>query len=115
MAQQTPIPGENPDAGNPPEIKHISQVMEETMAEILLDREKPLIKVAERYRDGTISVNWYERHADGRYRFVYDCHVRSIQDGMQWITHMAEKRWVTVKHLRIFAQKLLDTFAGGRR
>ncbi len=112
-------PPRNPDLPStsfPGDCITAGEIMADLMVELALDAAYPLVRRTERLNDGRQSFEFLD-YPRGRPSepLVYDFCVKDLEDGLQWIAHLSEKRWVTVKHLRIFAEKLLDTFAQGRR
>ncbi|TMN24519.1 hypothetical protein [Pseudoxanthomonas sp. X-1] len=94
-------PRENRISGTTePELVDIGSYADQIVEELRLDLEMPLVKVEERLDDRRVGVVLFDRENPG---FKYDFYVRNRADALDWISHLAEKRWVTTKHLQLLA------------
>lgn len=93
------------------------ELMQQCMAELRLDADFPLVLRGDTVRNLGQAFTFldYPQGRPGRALQYGPFYVKDMADGMQWIAHLSEKGWVTVKHLRIFSERLLDSFAQGRR
>lgn len=66
---------------------------------------EPLGLIDEPLPDGRIGVTLFDREMPG---FEYDFYVHGPQDALQWIVHLADKRWVTPAHLSFLADAVLS-------
>ena len=101
-------PRENRISGTTePELVDIGSYADQIVEELRLDLEMPLVKVEERLADGRIGVVLFDREMPG---FKYDFYCRNADDALEWIAHLAQKNWVTKRHLEWFAQQMLGAF-----
>lgn len=121
------MPDPMPRAGEPPRNPDLpstsypgrfitaGELMAECMTELKLDASHPMVRQS-KLDNGQHCFEFLDYpHGRPGDALGYDFCVKGLEDGLQWIAHLSEKRWVTVKHLNIFAIRLLDTFARGRR
>jgi len=83
-------------------MKPVAEVMDEALREL---RAKPLVSLTE---DG-----FFEWFMDGE--MVYDFDANNPGDALRWIEHMAQKSWVTKKHIEQFSRLAAGKFGVGYR
>lgn len=85
---------------------HISEAMAELERELALDRDKPLVRFDRKpLPDGSYLVRFFDRTKP---RFVYEFTCAGPSDAIHWVAHLAEKCWVTTRHLQLFARAAAD-------
>jgi hypothetical protein len=96
---------------NPAELRSASEYADEVMQRIQQDMASPLVRTEEILPDGRVAVILTDRSNPG---FVYDFHCSTLDDALQWISHLAPKTWVTKRHLEILAYLMRQHFTGAR-
>lgn len=84
-------------------FQHIGELLEKFEAELELERTSPLVRFDSMPdANGAYSVRFYDRNNPG---FVYEFHCIGPADAIHWVAHLAEKQWVTTRHLELFARR----------
>lgn len=84
-------------------FRHIGELIDEYMAEVELEKTRPLMRFdSDPDANGAYSVRFYDRNNPG---FVYEFRCIGPADAIHWVAHLAEKGWVTTRHLELFARR----------
>lgn len=96
VSNVTPLPRE------PLRFVRMDTVMDQLMADLEADRQSPLVTVVP--KGDAFEVTFFDR---GLPHFRYEFTCNGTGDALHWIAHLAEKGWVTTRHIEIFARAVM--------
>lgn len=88
-----------------------SQALDMLQVQMEEDGRRPLVTLDETAPNGSAAFTFYDREMRGS---SYEFWCNDQRDALQWLQHMAQKTWVTKRHLELFSILALEAFKPAR-